>query len=67
MVIFTNNEESSIISNYCFANRFQCVVTVIGCYFIHSLSVAYPDRINFPKPEISYRKLAKVRRINSLK
>ncbi len=38
------------------------MVTVLGCYFVHSLSVAFPERIDFPKPEISYRKLAKVRR-----
>ncbi len=44
-----------------FLSRFQCVVTVLGCYFVHSLSVAFPERIDFPKPEISYRKLAKVR------
>ena len=44
-----------------FLSRFQCVVTVFGCYFVHSLSVAFPERIDFPKPEISYRKLAKVR------
>ena len=36
------------------------MVTVAGCYFIHSLSVVYPDTINFPKPEVSYSKLAKV-------
>ncbi len=45
-----------------FLSRFQCVVTVLGCYFVHSLSVAFPERIDFPKPEISYRKLAEVRR-----
>ena len=38
------------------------MVTVVGCYLVHSLSVAYPDRIHFPKPEISYQKLAKVLR-----
>ena len=36
-----------------FVTWFQCVVTVIGCYAVSGLAILYPQRINFPVPQIN--------------
>ena len=63
-MVFVNKSLLSGQSNFdapFFVTWFQCVVTVVGCYFVHYLSKVLPKgKITFPQPEISTTKLLKV-------